>query len=452
MNMKIVIVGVGKLGEYLAYELVNDENEVTLVDVSFDKKNDLINNLDVNYVEGNGVDPKVLEQAGVDTCDLLISVTGKDELNLMISLIGKKIGAKHTIARSRNPEYANSVSLLKEDLGLSMVINPEQMTASSIARTLNIPSALDSTSMLKGKIEVVTLKVKENNKLDKSTIRGLSKRLGINIIVCAIERDGEVIVPKGDTKLQLGDKIHITGTRRDINTLLKHMGLISEKTKKVLISGGSAIAVYLTNILLDMGMSVKIIELDKDRCLELAEKLPKAIIIHGDSSDQKLLYQEGIEDSDAFVALTSIDEENIVYSMFASLVKVPKIITKVNHIKLDGVLESARIDSTVAPKKVASNQIVQYVRAMASRGGSSCEAIYNYRDIFELIEFKVKDDFKKIGVQLKDLELKDEMIIGAILRDKSLIFPSGKDTIMEGDTIVVVNSKNKVLDINDILK
>ncbi|MBQ8131917.1 MAG: Trk system potassium transporter TrkA [Bacilli bacterium] len=450
--MKIVIVGVGKLGEYLAYELVHDENEVTLVDLDFDKKNDLINNLDVNYMEGNGVDSKVLEQAGVSTCDLLISVTGKDELNLMISMIGKKLGAKHTIARIRNPEYANSISLLKDDLGLSMAINPEQMTASSIARTLNIPSALDSTSMLKGKIEVITLKVKENSKLEKSTIRGISKRLGINIIVCAIERDGKVIIPKGDTKLLLGDKVHITGTRKDINALLKYMGLITEKTKKVIISGGSAIAVYLTNILIDMGMSVKIIELDKNRCFELAEKLPKAIIINGDSSDQKLLYQEGIEECDAFVALTSIDEENIVYSMFASLLKVPKIITKVNHIKMDGVVESAKIDSVVAPKRVASNQIVQYVRAMASRGGSSCEAIYKYGDIFELIEFKVKDDFRKRDVLLKDLELKEGMIIGAILRDKSLIFPCGKDMIMEGDTIVVVNGQNKVLDINDILK
>lgn len=449
--MKILIVGIGKLGEYLAKQLVKDENEVTILDKNFSKKYDIINNLDVNYVEGNGVDSHVLLEAGVNDADLLISVMDKDESNLMCSLIGKKLGAKHTIARIRTPEYANSINILKEDLGLSMAINPELMTAFYISKNLNIPSALDSTTFLKGKIDVITLKVKENSKLENILVSNISKKLGINIIVCAIERDGKTIIPKGDTKLLSNDKIHITGTRKDLNTLFKYIGLVSKKTKKVLIAGGSNVSKYLAEILIDMGMSVKIIEINNERCIELSEKLPKAIIVNGDSSDQKVLSEEGIDKYDAFIALTSIDEENIVYSMFASLLKVPKIITKVNHIKLDGIIEKSNIDCVVTPHKIATNQIVQYVRAMQNSGGSSCDAVYKFDDVFEMSEFNVQDDFKKINVLLKDVKLKDGIIIGAIQRGKNIIFPSGMDKIKLGDTIVVVNYNNKLKEINDIL-
>ena len=449
--MKIIIVGIGKLGEYLAKQLVNDDNEVTLVDKDFSNKKDIINNIDVNYVDGNGLESNTLIEAGVRDADLLISVMTKDEQNIMCCLIGRKLGAKHTIARIRTPEYSNSVSLLKDDLGLSMTINPEYMTATSIARTLNIPSALDSTTFLKGRIEVITLKVKKGSKLDKSTIDSISKKLGINIIVCAIERDNDVIIPRGNTKLMVDDKIHITGTRGDINTLLKYLGLISEKTKNVMIAGGSSIAVYLTNMLVDMGMSVKIVEIDKERCIELSSLLPKATIINGDVSDQEVLYEENIEKCDAFIALTSIDEENIVYSMFAHSLNVGKVITKINHIKLDGVVEKANIDAVIAPHKIASNQIVKYVREMQNSGGSSCEAIYDHNGIFEMVEFNVLKDFKKPNVRLKDLKLKDGIIIGAIQRGRNIIFPCGNDEIMLNDTIVVVNANNKLKDINDIL-
>lgn len=449
--MRIVIVGIGKLGEYLARQLVDLDNEVTIVDKDFSKKADIINNLDVNYVEGNALDSNVLIEAGITNSDLLISVMNKDEANFMCSLIGKKLGAKHTIARIRTPEYSNSINLLKDDLGLSMTINPEAMTAASIARTLNIPSVLEATTFLKGRIEVVSLKVKEKSKLIGVSIDSISKKLGINMIVCAIERNKETIIPKGNTKILFNDKIHITGTRRDINTLLKYLGL-TEKTKNVMIAGGSSIAVYLSRILLDMGMKVKIIELEKDRCLELNEAVPKAIVVNGDVSDQELLFEENIEKCDAFIALTSIDEENIIYSMFAKNLGVNKVITKINHIKLDGVVDKANIDTTIAPHKIASNIVVKYVREMANSGDSSCEAIYNHDNIFEMIEYRVGSEFKKIGIKIKDLKLKNGIIIAAIQRDKSIIFPCGDDLIMNNDTIVVVNSNNKLKSVNDILE
>ena len=449
--MRIVIVGIGKLGEYLTRQLVDLDNEVTIVDKDFSKKADIINNLDVNYIEGNGLDSNVLLEAGVSNSDLLISVMTKDEANLMCSLIGKKLGAKHTIARIRTPEYSNSINLLKDDLGLSMTINPEAMTASSIARTLNIPRVLDSTTFLKGRIEVVTLKVVEKSKLIGASVDSLSKKLGINMIICAIERGKDTIIPKGNTKLLLGDKIHITGTRKDINNLLKYLGL-TEKTKYVMIAGGSSVAVYLSRMLIDMGMKVKIIELDKNRCLELSEAVPKAIIVNGDVSDQELLFEEDIENCDAFIALTSIDEENIIYSMFAKNLGVKKVITKVNHIKLDGVIDTANIETVIAPHKVATNIVVKYVREMANSGDSSCEAIYNHDNIFEMIEYRVGSEFKKIGVKIKDLKLKNGIIIAAIQREKNIIFPNGDDLILNNDTIVVVNSKNRLKSVNDILE
>lgn len=449
--MKIIIVGIGKLGEYLAKCLVKEENEVTLVDVDFSTSMDVINNEDLNYIVGSGLDANVLVEAGIEDCDLLISVMENDEQNVMCSLLGKKLGAGHTIARIRNPEYSKSVNILKDELGLSMLINPESLTATQISRALSIPSALEATTFLKGRIQLVTFKVKEDSPLDKITVSGISKKVE-DLIICAIERDEKIIVPSGNTKLLAGDMIYVSGTTKSINRFLIFSDLIQEKTKKVIISGGSSTAVYLAKNLLDMGMQVKIIEIDEERCNFLSEKLPDALIIHGDVSDQNVLFEEGIETCDAFIALTSIDEENIVYSMFASMHKVPKIITKINHINLDGIVEKAHVDTVITPHKIASNQIVKYVRAMKNSDKSSCEAIYSVDEAFEMLEFTIKDDFKALNTKIRDIKFKDGSLIVAIMRVKSIIFPTGNDVIKEGDIVVVIDTKDEIRDINDILE
>ncbi len=448
--MKIIIVGIGKLGEYLARQLVKDNNEVTLVDTDFTTSRDIIDSLDLQHICGNGLDSNVLLEAGIDDADLLISVMDKDELNVMCCLLGKKLGAKQTIARIRTPEYANSVALLKEELGLSMVINPELMTANKIARALSIPSALEENTFFKGKVQMISIKIKKKSVLDGVTISALSKKVS-GVIVCTVERDNVTSVPKANTKLQANDKINITGLPKDISAFLKYTDL-SEKTKNVIICGGSSIAVYLAKNLIDMGMKVKLIEINEERCKVLSEKLPKALIINGDISDQYILYEEGIESCDAFVTLTSMDEGNIVCSMFASMHNVPKIITKVNHISLDGIVEKANIDTVVTPHKIASNQIVKYVRAMQQGQNSSCEAIYKFDDdSFEVLEFNIKDDFKKLNVPIKDMNLKDGVLIVAILRGKNIIFPNGMDEIREKDTIILIDDNSSIKDINDIL-
>lgn len=451
--MKIVIVGIGKLGEHLARLLVKENNDVTLIDKNFEGKEAIINNEDVNYVEGNALDSLTLTEAGIAESDLLISVMKDDAQNLMCSLLGKNLGAKHTIARVRNPEYTNSINIIKDTLGLSMAINPELLAASQIAQTLSIPSALDATSFLKGKVDVVSLKVKEDSKLKNTTISHLAKKIGDSVIICAIERESEVIIPSGNTKIEIGDIIHVTGTRKDINNFLKYTGSIADKTKRVIIAGGSRTSIYLTRMLLDMGMSVTIIENDEERCKEISEKIPKALLIKADVSDQNVLYEEGIKYCDAFVSLTNIDEENIVYSMFASIVGVPKIITKINHIELDGVMQKASIDTSIAPHKIAANHVVQYVRAMEHSGASSCEAVYSFGDdIFEMIEFKVKEDFKGINKRLMDLNFRENVIIGAIQRGKNIIYPSGKDEIKLNDTIVIVSKSNLIRELNDVVR
>lgn len=448
--MKIIIVGIGKLGEYLAKQLVKDKNEITLIDTDFTTSRDVIDNEDLHHICGNGLDSTVLLEAGISDADLLISVTDKDEQNVMCCLLGKKMGAKQTIARIRTPEYSNSINILKEELGLSMVINPELMTANKISRALSIPSALEETTFLKGKIQMISLKIKEGSNLVGATIHSLSKKVS-GVIVCTVERDNVTSVPKSNTKLQVNDKINITGSPVDIRNFLEYADL-DVKTKNVIICGGSDTSMYLARNLIEMGMKVKIIEINEERCEFLSEKLPRALIINGDVSDQYVLYEEGLETCDAFVTLTSIDEENIVCSMFAAMNNVPKIITKINHISLDGIVEKANIDTVITPHKIACNQIVKYVRALQHGQNSSCEAIYKFDDdSFEMVEFYVRKDFKGLNKPLKELGLKEGLLVVAILRGRNIIFPNGMDEIKEKDTIVVIDDDSSVKDINDIL-
>lgn len=449
--MKIIIVGIGKLGGFLAKNLVKEGHAVTLIDIDFSMLQDVINNEDLNYINGNGLDANILIEAGIKDSDLLISVMEKDEQNTICCLLGKKLGAKHTIARIRTPEYANSTEILKDDLGLSMTINPEKMTANHIARILSIPSAIDATVFFKGRIQMISIKVKENGVLKDLTINALQKKVNGRIIICAIERDGETIIPRGHTKFQPNDIIHITGARKDINDFLIFTKL-AEPTKKVIISGGSNTAVYLAKLLTEMNMETKIIEINEERCNFLSEKLPESLIIHGDISNQNILYEEELDKCDAYVSLSSIDEENIITSIFASLLNVPKIITKVNHINLDGVLERAKIDTIITPHKIATNQIVKYVRAMQNGESSSCESIYKFADKFEMIEFKIKNDFQELDKKIKNINLKEGIIIAAILRKQKIIFPSGDDEIKLHDTIVVIDKDSRIKDINDILE
>lgn len=451
--MKIIIVGIGKLGEYLSHELVEEKHEVTIIDIDFNKHSNIINNEDLNYIKGNALDSNTLLEAGIANTDLLISVMEKDEQNVMCCLLGKKLGAKHTIARIRTPEYANSLNVIKEDIGLSMTINPEILTARHIAGILSIPSALDVTTFFKGRLQLVTFKVLENSKLVGLSLINLVKKVTKDLIVCAIERNGKTIIPIGKTIIKKDDILHVTGRRKEILKLLQYANLLKEKTKEVMITGGSSTAVYLAELLSEMNIKNKIIEIDPKRCEELCEKLPNTLIIQGDATDENLLYEEDIESMDGFVALNSIDEENIILSMFAKIHNVPKVITKINHINLDGVVNAANIDSVITPHKIAANQIVRYVRAMQEGESSSCESIYKFNNMnFECVEFIVNSTFKALDIKIKNINFKEDIVIAAILRGKNIIFPVGNDQIKDKDTLIIIHENKVIKELNDILE
>lgn len=450
--MKIIVIGIGKLGEYLSKSLVRDGNDVTLVDLDFQNSRTFINNEDVKYITGNALNSDVLIEAGVEKSDLTIAVMDSDEKNIMCSMLAKKLGSKHTIARIRNKDNNNSAYLLKKEIGLSYIINPEYLTALSIAKALSIPSALEAKTFLRGRLQLISIKVNKKDVLDGMSLSTLNRKGNLNVIVCAVVRDGETIIPKGKFKIKAGDKINVVGTIKDIREFLKYADLISKETKKVIIAGGSTTSVYLAKFLTDMKMKVKIIEMDPDRCKELSESLEKTLIINGDISNQNVLYEEGIEETDAFISLTSIDEENIVYSMFASLRKVPRIITKVNHIDLDGVIEKANIDTVITPHRVATDIIVSFVRALENSKKSSCEAIYTFEnDNVEIQEFTLKKDFKKFDVPLRDMKIKDNVLIIAVQRGRNTIIANGDTTIRENDTVVLIDNTHELKDINGIL-
>ena len=308
--MKIVIAGIGKFGDYLTRQLAKENNEITVIDINFNGKEALINNEDINNIEGNALDVKILEEAGVQNSDLLIASMKEDSENVMCALLARKIRVKNTIARIRRPEYIDSLNMIKEPLGLSMIISPKQLTANQIAQTLSIPSAIETTSFFKGRIYVISLKLKEDSKYIGQSIKDISQKLNGNIIVCAIEREDKIVIPNGETIIQAEDKIHITGTRKDINSFLRYGNLIQDKTRKVMVVGGSDISKYLANQLADTDMKIKIIEPNKEVALELAETLDNVLVINADPSDEQTLFEEGIQETDAFVALTGIDEEN----------------------------------------------------------------------------------------------------------------------------------------------
>lgn len=451
--MKIIIAGIGKLGEYLTKKLVEQGHSVTIIDNKVFSNKDIVNNEDVFYIKGNSLDSSILLEAGIEKADLLISVMDKDEKNVMCCLLGKKLGAERTIARVRSPEYTSSVSILKDELGLSMIINPEYMTALHIVRVLSIPEAIDTKTFFKGRIMMITIKIKKDSPIIGETILKISKKTE-RVIVCALERDGNTIIPKGNVKIKENDKLHITGTRENLVLFLEYIGIVVKKPKKIMVSGGSPTAVYMAKMLINMGMFVKIIELNPIRCEELSEQLPKAMIINGDVSNQELLYEEEIEKYDCFISLNNIDEENIVHSIFAKSINVPTVITKVNHINLDGVVEMSGIDRIITPHKIATNQIVNYIMALANSNNSSCETIYKFdNEKFEILEFNVKNGFKFLNTKIKDMKIKDGILIVAILRGKNIIFPTGDDHIEENDTIVIaVDENDEIKELSGIME
>lgn len=451
--MNIIVVGCGKVGQAIVQQLSDEGNDITVIDIDEKKVNEASRKYDVMGVIGNGATHNVQLEAGIEHTDLMIAVTASDELNLLCCLVAKKAGKCQTIARVRNPEYSKDAPYLQEELRLAMVINPEFAAASEIARVIRFPSAVKIDTFAKGKLELLKFRLPNNCILTDYAVKEISSKLKCDVLVCMIERKDEAIIPGGDMTFQQGDMISIVATPQNANKFFKKINYHFNQIKNVMIAGGGNIAYYLSKMLLKTGISVKIIDRNERRCEELCVKLPKATIIHGDASENETLLEEGIDNMGAFVALTNLDEENILLSLFAHSRMNGKIVTKVNRIEYDEIIQKLDLDSIVNPKHITAENIVQFVRAMKNSMGSNVETLYSLiKGKVEAAEFVIRERSSILDTQLQSLKFKPNVLIACIVRNNNMIIPRGQDTIKFGDSVVVVSRHLGLHDICDILE
>ena len=451
--MNIIIVGGGKVGTTLTELLAKEGHNVTIIDTAPKLVESIVNNQDVIGFCGNGASFPVQSEAGVERCDVFIAVTGSDELNIMSCLVAEKLGAKHSVARVRNPEYSGQMDFLRDKLEIDLVVNPDLEAANEIARAVEFPAASKVETFAKGRVELAEIKITDESPLANLALFDLKKVVRAPMLVCAVQRGEEVIIPSGNFALRGGDKIGVTANQTEIIKFLKELNLIQKQTKNVTILGGSRIAFYLAKRLLASGNDVKIIEQNLERCEEISELLPAVTVIHADGTQQEVLLEEGIENTDAFVALTGIDEENILISFFAQRKNVPKVITKVNREELQEIADDMGIDCIVSPKKIIADILTRYARALKNSMGSKIETLYRLMDSnVEALEFKVSPDFVGVQTPLKNLSLKDQILIAGIIRGRTAIIPAGEDVILPGDRVIVIAGQKKLQDLSDIMR
>ncbi len=451
--MKIIIVGGGKTGATLAHSLTDEGHDVTIVDYNANNIRGICENNDVMGVFGNGMSYDSLRDAGLDEADILIATTGSDEQNLLCCLFAKKSKKCSTIARVRNPMYLSEIGFIRDQIGLSMIINPEFAAATEISRLLRFPSAIDINPFAKDKVEMLTFKIAPNSLLHGKTLSYVRNRVESEVLFCCIEREGEFFIPDGNFELQAGDKASIVISPKKAPSFFKKIGTDTHAVKDVLIAGGGTIAVYLARLLLDTGVSVKIIEMDEKRCHELAERLPQALIIHGDASDKNLLLEEGLSQIDAFVTLTGFDEENVLLSLYAQETTHTKVITKVDRIAFHSLIAHLNLDSTIYPCDITAENIVRYVRTKQNALGNNVESLYKLvEDKVEALEFKIGQNAPLIGIPIQEMNLKDHLIICGIIHNGKFVLPNGESVLEPGDHIIVLTGQKKLNDVGDILK
>ena len=451
--MKVVVIGDGKVGKTLIEHISKEGHVVVVIDKKPEVIEELVNKHDVMGICGNGASYLIQKNAGVSNADLVIAATSSDETNLLACFVAKKLGAKSTIARVRGYEYNNQTKIMMRDFGMSMIINPEKETADEIKKILDFPELMRIDSFAKGAVDLVELYVPEKSSLVGQSLITLGQKYPFKVLICAVQRNDEVIIPTGSFTFQPKDKIHLTGTRKNIQTFLSKLQFSEDKIKNVLIIGGGKITTYLGKELLKDKYNVKIIEKDHKRCLELSELLPDASIICGDGADQTILEDEGLAGYDAVICLTGTDEENIIISMYSNKQKIKKIVTKVNKSSFAALMESISTASIVSPKDIISSKILSYVRAKNNSHGSNVVTLYKLvNNKVEAVEFNAKPKSRILNTPLRYLKLKPNMLISAILRDGEAIIPSGNDTILENDNVIVVTTNQFLSDLDSILE
>ena len=451
--MNIIVIGCGKVGVTLADMLVREGHNVVMVDKNAEKLSKISEDIDAIRLVGNGASITTQIEAGIKTADVFISVTAEDELNLLCCLIARRAGHCHTIARVRNPIYSNEIGFIKEQMGISMIINPELAAATEISKVLRFPSAIQIDSFAKNRIELLKFRLKEEFGLAGQKIMDIDNKLHPEILFCGVERGDEVFIPSGQFVLENGDKVSIIASPEKSAAFFHRIGLQTNQVKSTMIIGGSTISYYLAGMLEKMNIRVKIVERDRDRCENLSEKLENTIVIHGDGTDQNLLIEEGLANTESFVTLTNIDEENIFLSMFARDNSSAKLVTKVNRLQFDELIGRLDLGSVIYPKYITADYILQYVRAMQNSFGSNIETLHRMMDDqAEALEFKIRDNFTNTDIPLSQLPLKKGVLVGGINRNGRIILPRGSDVIRRGDTVVIITTLKGLNDISDVFE
>ncbi|WP_173459769.1 Trk system potassium transporter TrkA [Ruminococcus flavefaciens] len=450
--MDIIIVGCGKVGSALA-EVLSDEHNVTIID----KKESLVetatNDFDVMGIVGNCLQTEVLEEANVSKANILIAVTTSDEVNILSCLIAKKMGARHCIARVRSPEFDKQLVFMREELGISMMVNPDYIAANEIAKVLRYPEAINIESFAKGRVDLAEIRITSGSILDGVALSQLTRRLRLDVLICAVQRGEELTIPNGNFVLRAGDKIHMTASHSNMVKFFKSISAAyrEKRVKRAVLIGGGRVAYHLAQQLIEMGVKVKIIEIDRERCLELSERLDKVDISCADGTDHDILEEERVYDADAVVTLTGIDEENILLSLLAKNNGVDKVVTKVNRMSLMQLSDTLDLDSIISPKTITVSQILQYVRAKQNSQGNNVTTLYRLvNDRLEAIEFVVRDKKEYVDVPLKKLNLRNGILIASIARGNELIIPKGDDCLKVNDSVVVITTNKGMHDLSNI--
>ncbi len=452
--MQIIVVGCGNVGQTLVQQLSKEGHNITVIEEKSSVVKNVVNNFDVMGIVGNGASYSIMKDAGIETAELMIAVTDSDELNLLCCLIAKKAGNCHTIARVRNPIYKKEINFIKEELGLSMVINPEEAAASEAERLLKFPSATKIETFARGRAELVKLIVEAGSKLCDRALKDIPVELKKKVIVSVVSRGNDVFIPDGNFILREGDEITIFGSSRNTLNFFKKLGLPTAKVHSTIIVGGGETGYYLAKQLISFGIKVTIFERDSARCKELSELLPQALIINGDGTDKDMLLEEGITSVESFVALTNLDEENIMLSMYVkSINPKAKLITKVHRVNYGDIIGSLNIGSIIYPKNITADRIVQFVRGMSASKDSNIETLYKLNDErVEALEFIVRNGSPVIGVPLSELNLKKGILIACINHYGEILSPSGDSIIRDRDSVIVVTTLMGLKDIGDILE
>ena len=449
--MQIIIVGCGKVGYTLVQQLSGEAHNSVVVDIKEDRVRSITDELDAMGVIGNGTSFQTLLEAGIKHADLLIAVTNSDEQNLLCCVIAKKAGNCKTIARVRNPIYNTELEFLRKELGLAMIINPELASASEIARIFQFPSAIKIDTFAKGRIEMLHFKITEDCKLNNYGLIHIRTTLKCEVLVCTVTRGDRVIIPRGDFIFKEGDMVAIVATPSNANDFFRKIGINIGRIHTAMLVGGGRVAHYLGEILLSAGIHIKIIDDDLERCKFLTEELPGASVIFGDRSSQQLLMSEGMTEMDALVTLSADDELNVITSLYGAAIKVPHVVTRVNHLDTGGMLDSLDIGSLVSPKELCSTNIVQYVRAMQNQTGAAVTLHRIAGGKAEALEFVIGDDAMNVNVPLKDFRLRKNIILACITRNGDTIIPDGNSTFHLGDTVIIVNTREEpILHFNEI--